>query len=169
MFLPLSRVISREILQTPQYVSKRNSRHWMVYILLNGFCYCCCCCCFKIGISYHLMKKPVSSSNYPGPSSGRHKSTIHVNQAPFFCPSPCPNLFVQFMLRLLLLHKSALTPVLTEGRLFPVYLEGGTSPMMLRLLVFVSLKMRGWVDRLTSCAVLHRVWHMEGTESTLNG
>lgn len=90
----------------------------MVYILLNGFCYCCCCCCFKIGVSYHLMKKPVSSSNYPGPSSGRHKSTIHVYQPPFFCPSLCPNLFVQFMLRLLLLHKSALTPVLTEGPSF---------------------------------------------------
>lgn len=110
----------------------------MVYILLNGFC---CCCCFKIGVSYHLMKKPVSSSNYPGPSSGRHKSTIHVYQPHFFCPSLCPNLFVQFMLRLLL-HKSALTPELTDGHLFPVYLEGGTSPMMLRLLVFVSLKMK---------------------------
>lgn len=95
----------------------------MVYTLLNF----CCCCYFKIGVSYHLMKKPASSSNYAGPSSGRHKSKIHVYQPPFSCPSPCPNLFIQFMFRLLLLHKSALTPELTDGRLFPVYLEDGTS------------------------------------------
>lgn len=68
------------------------------------------CFVFLIGVSYHFMKMQVSSSNYPGPYSGRFKSKIYVLQPSFFYPSPCPNLFVQFMCRFLLLQKSALTP-----------------------------------------------------------
>lgn len=126
MFLPLSRDYQQGNL-TNTSVSKQEKLKTLHGIYTVKW-FCCCCCYFKIGISYHLMKKPVSSSNYPGPSSGRHKSKSHVYQPPFFCPSPCPNLFVQFMFRLLLLHKSALTPELTDGRLFPEYLEDGTPP-----------------------------------------
>lgn len=97
-------------------------------------------------------KKQLSSSNYPGPSSPRYNSKIHVLLPPSFHPSPCLYLFVQFMFRVCLLQKSVWATQLIN--------------LEVTYACILWDERASWADM--SFSTLLHVWHMEGIESTLN-
>lgn len=161
-------ITSREILQKPQLVNKRNSRHCMVYILLNGFVVIIILkLWFPIisWISQFLVQTTLDLPLEDTKAKAMFTSLLFSVplRVPIFLFNSCSGSFFSTSLRW---HQSSLMVVCslsTRKMVLPPH------PPMLRLLVYVSLKRKGWADRLTSCAALSCVCHMEGTEPTLNG